>query len=104
MRRNPTEMVNSIAAVYGEARGSPLFPTIARASAAGLLNLPAQPQFANVAQEAMRGFLLLGAKQQAQAWIRAGAERGLATTRGPSSRSTGWCRWPRSPASTMPSG
>lgn len=67
---NPTEMVNSIAAAYGEARGSPLFPTIARASAAALINLPAQPQFANVAQEAMRGFLLLGAKLQAEAWVR----------------------------------
>jgi hypothetical protein len=67
---NPTEMVNSIAAAYGEARGSPLFPTIARASAVALINLPAKPQFANVAQEAMRGFLLLGAKLQAQAWVR----------------------------------
>jgi hypothetical protein len=67
---NPGEMVNSIAAAYGEARDSPLFPTIARASAAALINLPAQPQFANVAQEAMRGFLLLGAKLQTQAWIR----------------------------------
>ncbi|MPZ33374.1 MAG: hypothetical protein GEV13_20680 [Rhodospirillales bacterium] len=67
---NPGEIVNSIAAAYGEARGSPLFPTIARASAAALINLPAQPQFANVAQEAMRGFLLLGDKLQAQAWIR----------------------------------
>ena len=74
---NPTEMVNSIAAAYGEARGSPLFPTIARASAAALINLPAQPQFANVAQEAMRGFLLLGAKQQAQAWVRLALKRGL---------------------------
>jgi hypothetical protein len=67
---NPDEVMRSIAAVYGEARGSPLFPTIARASAAGLLNLPAKPQFANVAQEAMRGFLLLGDKQQAQTWTR----------------------------------
>jgi hypothetical protein len=67
---NPAEIVNSIATAYGEARGSPLFPTIARASAAALINLPAQPQFANVAQEAMRGFLLLGDKVQAQAWIR----------------------------------
>jgi hypothetical protein len=67
---NPDEVMRSIAAVYGEARGSPLFPTIARASAAGLLNLPAKPQFANVAQEAMRGFLLLGDKQQTQAWTR----------------------------------
>jgi hypothetical protein len=66
----PDEVMQSIAAVYGEARGSPLFPTIARASAAGLLNLPAKPQFANVAQEAMRGFLLLGDKQQTQAWTR----------------------------------
>ena len=47
-----------------------MFPTIARASAAGLLSLPAKPQFASVAQEAMRGFLLLGDKQQAQAWTR----------------------------------
>ena len=67
---NPGEMVTSIAAAYGEARDSALFPTIARASAAALINLPAQPQFANVAQEAMRGFLLLGAKLQTQAWIR----------------------------------
>lgn len=67
---NPNEMFSSIATAYGEARDSPLFPTIARASAAALINLPAQPQFANVAQEAMRGFLLLGAKPQTQAWIR----------------------------------
>ena len=67
---NADEIMRSIADVYGEARGSPLFPTIARASAAGLLNLPAKPQFANVAQEAMRGFLLLGDKQQTQAWTR----------------------------------
>src|SRR5262252_2205902 len=67
---NPDEIVNSIIAVYSDAQGSPLFPTIARASAAGLLNLPAKPQFARVAQEAMRGFLLLGDKQQAQAWTR----------------------------------
>lgn len=67
---NPQEIVNSIIAVYSEAWGSPLFPTIARASAAGLLNLPAKPQFAAVAQQAMRGFLLLGDKKQAQAWTR----------------------------------
>ncbi len=67
---NAEEIVNSIMAVYDEARGSPMFPTIARASAAGLLNLPAKPQFARVAQEAMRGFLLLGDKKQAQAWTR----------------------------------
>jgi hypothetical protein len=64
------EVMRTIADVYSEARGSPLFPTIARASAAGLLNLPANPQFANVAQEAMRGFLLLGDKQRTQAWTR----------------------------------
>jgi hypothetical protein len=67
---NPDEIMNSIIAVYSEERGSPLFPTIARASAAGLLNLPAKPQFARVAQEAMRGFLLLGDKQQAKAWTK----------------------------------
>lgn len=67
---NPQEIVSSIMAVYAEARGSPLFSTIARASAAGLLNLPPKPQFASVAQEAMRGFLLLGGKQQAEAWTR----------------------------------
>jgi hypothetical protein len=67
---NPDEIVNSIVAVYSESRGSPLFPTIARASAAGLLSLPAKPQYVRVAQEAMRGFLLLGDKQQAQAWTR----------------------------------
>jgi hypothetical protein len=67
---NSQEVVNSIIAVYGEARGSSLFPTIARASAIGLLNIPAQPQFANIAQEAMRGFLLLGDKQQTQAWTK----------------------------------
>ena len=67
---NAQEVVNSIVAVYGEARGGALFPTIARASAAGLLNIPAQPQFANIAQEAMRGFLLLGDKQQTKAWTR----------------------------------
>ncbi len=67
---NAQEIINSIVAVYSEAHGSPMFPTIARASAAGLLNLPAKPQFASVAQEAMRGFLLLGDKKQAQAWTR----------------------------------
>jgi hypothetical protein len=64
------EVMRSITNVYSEARGSPLFPTIARASAAGLLNLPANPKYANVAQEAMRGFLLLGDKQRTQAWTR----------------------------------
>ena len=64
------EVMQTIANVYSETRGSPLFPTIARASAAGLLNLPANPTFANVAQEAMRGFLLLGDKQRTEAWTR----------------------------------
>lgn len=67
---NPQEVVNSIVGVYGEARGSALFPTVARASAAGLVNVPAQPQFASIAQEAMRGFLLLGDKQQTKAWTK----------------------------------
>ena len=67
---NAQEVVNSIVAVYGEARGSAMFPTVARASAAGLMNIPAQPQFANIAQEAMRGFLLLGDKRQTQAWTK----------------------------------
>ena len=67
---NPQEMVKSIIAVYGETRGSAMFPTIARASAAGLLNIPAQAQYANIAQEAMRGFLLLGDKQQTKAWLK----------------------------------
>ncbi len=65
---NPAEVVNSIVAVYTDTHGSPLFPTVARASAAGLLTLPAKPQFASVAQEAMRGFLLLGDKKQTKAW------------------------------------
>ena len=65
---NAQEVVKSIVAVYGESRGGSLFPTIARASAAGLLNIPTQPQFANIAQEAMRGFLLLGDKAQTKAW------------------------------------
>jgi len=65
---NAEEIMASVAAVYGEARGSTMFATVARASASGLLNLPAQPKYANVAQEAMRGFLLLGDRQLAQAW------------------------------------
>ncbi len=67
---NAQEIMSSIAAVYAEARGSALFPTVARATAIGLLNLPAKPEYANVAQEAMRGFLLLGDKQLALAWTR----------------------------------
>jgi hypothetical protein len=67
---NAEQIMSSIAAVYAETRGSPLFPTLARASATALLNLPAKPEYANVAQEAMRGFLLLGDKQLALAWTR----------------------------------
>lgn len=67
---NPDEVVSAIIAAYGEARGSPLFPTVARASTASLISLPPKPQYANIAQEAMRGFLLLGDKQQTQAWTR----------------------------------
>jgi hypothetical protein len=65
---NAQEIVDSIIAVYGEARGGPMFATVARASAIGLLNLPADPQFANVAQEAMRGYLLLGDKRRTKDW------------------------------------
>ena len=67
---NPQEVMESVAAVYNEARGSALFATVARASAIGLLNLPADAKYANVAQEAMRGFLLLGDKQKTEAWTR----------------------------------
>jgi hypothetical protein len=67
---NPDAIVLAIAAVYGESRGSPLFPTVARASAASLLTLPAKPEYANLAQEAIRGFLLLGDKRLTQAWTK----------------------------------
>ena len=67
---NAQELMASISAVYAEERGSPLFSTVARATAIGLLNLPAKPEYANVAQEAMRGFLLLGDKQLALAWTK----------------------------------
>lgn len=67
---NAEEIVSSIIAVYGETRGSPLFPTLARASASALLNLPPKPEYANVAQEAMRGFLLLGDKRLSLAWTK----------------------------------
>jgi hypothetical protein len=67
---NAQEVMTAITAVYAETRGSPLFPTVARATAIGLLHLPAKPEFANVAQEAMRGFLLLGDKQLALAWTK----------------------------------
>jgi hypothetical protein len=65
---NPQEIMNAVRAVYGETRGSPLFPTIARASAAALLSLPPKPEYADVAQEAIRGFLLLGDKRLTKAW------------------------------------
>ncbi len=67
---NAQEVMGAITAVYAETRGSALFPTIARATAIGLLHLPAKPEFANVAQEAMRGFLLLGDKQLVLAWTK----------------------------------
>jgi hypothetical protein len=67
---NAQELMTAITAVYAETRGSALFPTMARATAIGLLHLPAKPEFANVAQEAMRGFLLLGDKQLALAWTK----------------------------------
>jgi hypothetical protein len=67
---NPQEVMDSVAAVYSEERGGALFATVVRASAIGLLNLPAQAKYANVAQEAMRGFLLLGDKQKTEVWTR----------------------------------
>jgi len=67
---NGQELMASITAAYAAERGSPLFSTVARATAIGLLNLPAKPEYANVAQEAMRGFLLLGDKQLALAWTK----------------------------------
>ena len=65
---NPQELADAVRAVYSETRGSPLFPTVARASAAALLNLPPKPEYADLAQEAIRGLLLLGDKQRAKAW------------------------------------
>jgi hypothetical protein len=47
-----------------------MIPTIARASAVGLLNLPPKPEYANVAQEAIRGFLLLGDRRRTEAWTK----------------------------------
>ncbi len=67
---NAQEMMSAVSAIYGEMRGTPLFPTLARASATALLKLPAKPEYANVAQEAMRGFLLLGDKQLSLAWTK----------------------------------
>lgn len=68
--QSPQQLMSSIAAVYGDEKNGALFPTVARASALALINLPARPEYANVAQEAMRGFLLLGDKTQARAWTR----------------------------------
>jgi hypothetical protein len=67
---NAAEIMQSIAAVYSETRGSPLFPTVARATAAGLLRLDPRPEFAGLAQEAIRGFLLLGDKRRTEAWVK----------------------------------
>jgi hypothetical protein len=67
---NAQEMMSAITAVYSESRNGPLFPMMARATATALLNLPAKPEYANVAQEAMRGFLLLGDKQLSLAWTK----------------------------------
>lgn len=67
---NAQQLMSAIATVYGEERGGALFPTVARASASALVGLPPKPEYANVAQEAMRGFLLLGDKMQAKAWAR----------------------------------
>jgi hypothetical protein len=71
------EITQSIAAVYSETRGSPLFPTIARATAAGLLRLSPQPQFAAIAQEAIRGFLLLGDRKLTEAWVKLAVDGAL---------------------------
>jgi len=67
---NAAEIMQSITAVYSETRGSPLFPTVARATAAGLLRLDPRPEFSNLAREAIRGFLLLGDKRRTEAWVK----------------------------------
>jgi hypothetical protein len=67
---NAAEIMQAITAVYNETRGSPLFPTIARATAQGLLRLDPRPGFSAIAQEAIRGFLLLGDKRRTEAWIK----------------------------------
>ena len=67
---NPQEVVNSIASVYADTRSSPLFPTVARASAAGLLNLPAKPQFASGRPGAARLPVARLATKQVQTWMR----------------------------------
>ena len=67
---NAQEIMTAITAVYAATRNSPLFTTMARATASALLNLPPKPEYANVAQEAMRGFLLLGDKKLSLAWTK----------------------------------
>jgi hypothetical protein len=67
---NAQEIMSAVRAVYGETRGSPLFSTVARASATALLSLPAKEEYADVAQEAIRGFLLLGDKKLTEAWVK----------------------------------
>ena len=66
---NAEEIMQLLVSVYGEARGSPLFATVARATASSLLTLPAKAEYANVAQEAIRGLLLLGDKTLTQTWM-----------------------------------
>lgn len=68
--QNAQQLISAIATVYGEERGGPLFPTIARASAGALMNVAPKPEYAGVAQEVMRGLLLLGDRQQTRAWTR----------------------------------
>ena len=68
--QNAQQLMSAIAAVYGDERGGPLFPTVARASAGALMNVAPKPEYAAVAQEVIRGFLLLGDKEQGKAWTR----------------------------------
>ncbi len=70
---------SAITTVYGEERGGALFPTVARASAGALMNVQPKPEYANVAQEVMRGFLLLGDKQQTKGVDEARALRAPST-------------------------
>lgn len=68
--QNAQQLMSAITTVYGEERGGALFPTVARASAGALMNVQPKPEYTNVAQEVMRGFLLLGDKQQTRAWTK----------------------------------
>ena len=68
--QNAQQLTSAITTVYGEERGGALFPTVARASAGALMNVAPKPEYANVAQEVMRGFLLLGDRQQTRAWTK----------------------------------